>query len=254
MNVCPKCGKLSILNSKFCSRCGTEFGKNEENKREEFIGKVYKCPNCGTEIPSLTAHCPGCGIELNSSRTAEEAKIFIGKVLACDQRIDNSTTNPKSGWSSWSTWGKIGWVILNLYTICIPLIIYLLVNSPSAKSYDKLTYEEKEKVNLINGYLFPDDRGTILEVLMFIDNQVQNLASQRINGKSLYWMMVWKNKADQLAQKSKLLSLDEHDVNIVNRIDSNYKSAKKKYNLRKCAIIAAVILILIIVMNYPSGV
>lgn len=252
MKVCPKCGKMSILNSNFCTACGADMSgqpsQEQPAPKEEFIGKIYKCPNCGTEIPSMTAICPGCGIELNSSRTSEGAKQFIERIAECDRNIQSDTVKPNTGWASWSIAKKIGWVILNLYTACIPLLIYWILGGSSSNVASKLTGSEKEKVNVINGYVFPDDRGAILEALMFMENQVSNLSSQKVNPNGLYWMSVWKNKAGQLANKAAILFPGDNAArDISNRIESAYENSKKSYNIKKYITIAVVIVVIALI-------
>ena len=41
-------------------------------------------------------------------------------------RSSNIKTTQETGWNSWSTTGKVMWVLLNLYTCCIPLVFYLI--------------------------------------------------------------------------------------------------------------------------------
>ena len=43
------------------------------------------------------------------------------------QSLENKEEK-KRGWSSWNGLAKFGWVILNIYTYCIPLIIYYFYN------------------------------------------------------------------------------------------------------------------------------
>ena len=47
--ICPKCGQVSSVGTKFCSNCGTEIVKKEF------------CVNCGAELISDAKFCPKCG-------------------------------------------------------------------------------------------------------------------------------------------------------------------------------------------------
>ena len=52
MTFCINCGSEIVENAKFCQKCGHPTEKanhNEEKRKQEFVGKIYKCPNCGEE-------------------------------------------------------------------------------------------------------------------------------------------------------------------------------------------------------------
>ena len=128
MAYCSNCGQFVADGVKFCSNCGSPMNNGEDRttRQQEFAGKIIKCPSCGTEIPSFTAICPGCGHEINSARVSSAFKDFTNQISRCDTAIANSPAEPKTGWKSWGKGKKFGWVILNIYTLCIPLVIYLV--------------------------------------------------------------------------------------------------------------------------------
>lgn len=207
MAYCSNCGQFVADGVKFCSNCGSPMNNGEDRtkRQQEFAGKIIKCPACGTEIPSFTAICPGCGHEINSARVSSAFKDFTNQINQCDTAIANSPAEPKKGWKSWGKGKKIGWVILNIYTLCIPLVIYLLLPLLGIGGMSSLTSEEKKKANLINNFAFPNDRESILEGLLYIKGQMSALASGKIDRNTARWIKIWKNKASQLFEKAEMM-------------------------------------------------
>lgn len=158
MAFCTNCGKELSADAKFCSACGQEntvTAKDTTERKQEYVGKIKKCPACGEEIPALTAICPACGHELNSARVSAILKKFIDNINECDRRIANAPNPQKTGWASWSKAKQIWWVILNIFTSCIPLVIYLVMPLLKYNSTPKLTAEEKQKASLIENFPSP---------------------------------------------------------------------------------------------------
>lgn len=72
MSYCTNCGSQIADNAKYCHKCGAtnlNFANqsNSNQRREEYVGKVLKCPACGAEISGINAICPSCGHEINST-------------------------------------------------------------------------------------------------------------------------------------------------------------------------------------------
>ena len=164
MAFCSNCGKELAAGAKFCFECGTPVGKTDETvRRTVYSGEIHKCPVCGEVLQSMTAICPACGHEINSAKLASALKEFIDEINECDKIIANTPKKelPKKGWKSWKTGTRVFWVILNLFTSCIPLVIYL--SFPLLKPFLKknampeLTSDEKHKVSLIENLALTDD-------------------------------------------------------------------------------------------------
>ena len=67
MAICISCGNEAGEESKFCPECGTptpSSAKSHVSMREEYAGKVIKCPNCGSPLGSYCGNCPFCGYEI----------------------------------------------------------------------------------------------------------------------------------------------------------------------------------------------
>lgn len=209
MAFCIKCGEELPHGAKFCANCGTpvsqNHGKSQAKREQEYAGKIIKCPACGEALPSLTAICPACGHEINSATISESLRKFIEHLDNCDFQIANSPETPKKGWGVWSKGQRFWWVVINLFFWGIPLLIYLLRPLLRFTKTSKLTRAEKEKKSLIENYVFPNERGSILEALLFIKSKTSLLVSGKINGNSAFWIHLWTRKAEQLYQSAELL-------------------------------------------------
>ncbi len=259
MPFCIKCGKNLPDEAEFCFGCGAKVvvteknnpiaqEKNNSERREEWAGKVIKCPNCGDTIPSLTAICPSCGYELTSSQCSTALTEFIDQINACDYRIA-SEPNEKKGWSTWSKQQKTWWIILNVCLCCWPLIIYLCMPLIKSKKVPELSPEEKRKASLIENFPFPNDRQSILEALLFIKSKLSIISSSAINNQSAYWSNLWYSKGEQLYSKAQMLikgdsvAEETHSDILKFRNDINKKLKKRAF---KGGIIVIISIILIV--------
>ena len=55
MAYCVNCGAEMLENAKFCQKCGHPTGVNTRGtaRQQEFVGKIFKCPNCGEILKSF---------------------------------------------------------------------------------------------------------------------------------------------------------------------------------------------------------
>jgi predicted RNA-binding Zn-ribbon protein involved in translation (DUF1610 family) len=250
MAFCSSCGAKLEDGARFCPYCGTQTQQsNYKYKRtEEYAGKIIKCPACGSELPSFTAVCPSCGHEINSSRVSNSLKSFISQIDDCDRRIANSPEVSKKGWSTWGKGKKFGWVILNFYLACIPLMIYLIYPLLRIDKAPALTNEEKLKATFIENFPFPNDRGSILEALMFIKSKVSFLVTKDVNANNAYWTRLWTKKAEDLYQKAELMFPGDQIASgaykdIVNHSAKVKKKLKNRLQLTVAIIVAAIVFI-----------
>lgn len=250
MSFCSNCGKTVSANTKFCIECGEPINFTEDKtiRKQEFVGKVVKCPSCGMGLPSFTAVCPECGHEINSVRVSSSIKDFTEKMTQCDMEIANSNIEIKRGWSTWGTWGKIGWIFLNFSLLGIPILISVLWHSLGIGGGQKLTAAEKKKVTLIDNFAFPNDRESILEALLFIKSQVASLSSGKIDKDTVRWIKIWKNKANQLFEKAEIMFKgDKIASEAFSEIKKSEKRVMKSLNVK---VIFFVVLILVLFLVY----
>lgn len=217
---CSNCGTPFYKDAHYCMQCGTSIdGYIAGQRRQEYAGKVIKCPSCGTEIPSFTAICPGCGHEINSDRVSASLKAFIAEINECDEAIAKKPPIKKKWWE----FGK-----------------------------RMLTVEERKKVSVIEDFPFPNERESILEALLLIRSKVSFLASEPGNGKTSYWARLWSTKAEQLYVKAEImLNGDAAAKTAYSDIVAFWKRIKKK---RRNRFMLAVVGMLIIVCATAYGI
>lgn len=256
MAFCANCGNQLNGNELFCSACGTpqkiskvNNHQYSERRQNVYVGNVRKCPSCGAELSSFTAICPQCRHELNSVQVPDSIKDFSNHLNLVDIEIANSPI--VKSWKNWSGGAKFGWVVLNIFTLCIPLLIYLLLSVGGFGKFGKLSPTEKKKESFINNYSFPNDRETVLEALFFIKSQVAILSSESKNRKTKKWIQIWENKAKQLLNKSKVLfQEDSIATDTYNEIVAIRKKVNKSILIRSI-IILFIILVLVSIVILP---
>lgn len=249
MAFCSNCGVRLNDRAKFCPDCGSPVDMSIEvntKRKQEYLGSVIKCPSCGDELPSLTARCPACGHEINQARISSSIMFFADKINQCDRAIASDPNSPKNGWSSWGTGARVMWVILNICTLCIPLVFYFTLPFFKYGQTPSLSVNEKNKATYIENYTFPNDRESIIEALLFLKAKIMFLASEPLNDKTAYWYRLWTAKADQIYQKSEIvLKRDEVAQSVYNDIKKDGKVVRDK--VKKKAFLGAAILITMIV-------
>lgn len=208
MSYCKHCGRQIDDNSKFCPGCGAKISAdddflaqdNSEDRRQVFVGVIRKCPSCGAELPSTAAVCPQCGFELNTTKGSQAIETFSRELNSIEEKIASEGTK-NIGWSSWGTWKRIGWVLLNIYTGCLPILIPFILKQIrilTIKPSPKLTAMEEHKAKTIENYIVPNEKGAIVESLRFIRAKVEALNKQSKNERLMYWLNLWAVKAGQI--------------------------------------------------------
>lgn len=101
MRFCTNCGNSLRENAKFCDNCGNALDNNHEKtcdnhnkaddnvneRKQEWAGKIVKCPNCGEVLKSFNACCPSCGFEINTTQKTSSFDDFLEKIQQCDRNI-----------------------------------------------------------------------------------------------------------------------------------------------------------------------
>ena len=287
MPFCSNCGQEIDSNARFCSGCGTllndeeqsEKQRNEEQlkeekkpedslknqqpqqstyseRKQEYAGRVIKCPVCGAELPSFTAICPDCGHEVNSQHISSSVKEFIDAINEYDNVIAIDPEPPKTGWKAWSKGKRVIWVLLNIITSFIPLVIYLAFQLIKPvllpNSVPVLSADEKRKATLIENYAFPNEREATIEALMFTKSKMAFLASEKLNKKTLYWANLWNTKAEQLNQRANIILKGDK---IVESTYADITASKSKVDriVKVRAIIGAIIIVVFLAFVLING-
>lgn len=226
MSFCPNCGRKIEADTHFCPGCGRKVEEDAPQKSvrtQVYQGELHKCPSCGATVPSLTAICPECGHEFKSAQYASTMQEFTDKLREFDAAIAYAPQE-KAGWSSWTTAGKVWWVILNIYTFCIPLVIYSFKN----KGY-KAGSKAQQKASYIETFVFPNERETILQALLFAQSQVSLYSTNDTSGDNSYWEKVWFNKATQLHKIAQIIIPNDQ---VAIQAYSDIVSMNRKFNKR----------------------
>lgn len=284
MSLCGNCETKIASGIKFCPNCGKSTSETDQNgkqenlddvfemfsgepsvqsqnndsrykrqRRMEFVGSIKKCPSCGAELPSLTAICPICEHEINQVQISSSLITFIDAIDQCDRDIASSPSSSKKGWISWSKTARTFWVILNVYTLCIPLMIYFIAPMFRYGTTPSLSTAEKKKSALIENFIFPNDRESILEALLFIKSKTEFLASENLNTQTAYWARLWKAKAEQLYHKAQIvMKHDEVAQNAYSGVQKNDKRIKDKVKFK--ALVGGVILVAILSIIFVVGI
>ena len=220
------------------------------------VGQVKKCPACGAPVESFQTRCASCGHELNNQQVSGAIKEFVDQINAVDVEIAYDRGNYKQGWSSWGTGKKILWVILNIYTCLIPLLVGKIANALFPK-LPPLTPAEQKKKSLIENFVVPNNREDIMEFVLFsslkIENQIENAGiSISELGIANRWAKVWSDKCKQLSTRAGIVLVDDtKTMSIINGLMDKPKQlitrAKKRVLIRN-GILAAVIMITVILL------
>lgn len=261
MAYCKKCGRKVDDETMFCPQCGTPIERDEANvsaepdndaddavtRRQVYVGLIRKCPSCGAELASNVAVCPECGFELNTRKGAQALQEFSQELNTIEEAIAAEGIKNR-GWSSWKGWQKVLWVILNIYTFCLPIIITSLLKQIrvlTVKPSPKLSANEERKAKTIENYVVPNEKGAIIESLRFIRTKVEALNKQSKDERIMYWMNLWAVKAGQINSIANTSLKGDTDV------EQQYKGILKITNatnrsMRVVAGIKLAILLLII--------
>lgn len=98
MSFCVNCGKELVSGARFCAFCGlkigmnvvenTSFSQTQQNsqRQQEFIGKIFKCPNCGEVINQSAVRCNTCGYEISGKEANETVKMFSQQLMNLENR------------------------------------------------------------------------------------------------------------------------------------------------------------------------
>ena len=83
MAYCSNCGHLLPDGANFCENCGRQVNRSssENSKyRQEYAGKLIKCPCCGEALKSFVSVCPACGYELRGASASDAIEKFSIKL------------------------------------------------------------------------------------------------------------------------------------------------------------------------------
>ncbi|WP_024416468.1 zinc ribbon domain-containing protein [Streptococcus suis] len=96
MEFCINCGEKLVDGARFCAFCGTKVVihamqtpppiQTSTPRQQEYIGKVYKCPNCGEVISQSTVRCPSCSYEISGKEANETVRRFAHQLMELENK------------------------------------------------------------------------------------------------------------------------------------------------------------------------
>lgn len=235
MAFCQNCGNQLAADAKFCSNCGTPAGSTgtENVRKQEYVGSVKKCPNCGAVVASLNAVCTSCGHEFVNTKVDKSIKEFFDKISDFSDGYETKQDDEKN-----AEFGLVKYIFILAIIACfvtaftegvyelnkvgiLLIIIAVLLRPP-------LTQQEKKKRNLIETYVVPNNKESIIEFLMLSCSQIQPGANPITKeGKYIsFWNKVWKTKIRQTITKTKVVLVGDKDA------QEKIALIKKQYGIR----------------------
>ena len=230
MAFCQNCGEELAYGAKFCPECGTPAGNtgSENIRKQEFAGEIKKCPSCGSEIPAFTSHCPNCGHEFSETKVDNSVKEFFEKLSAYsdgyETDIDKEKGNNYAGIKYFICFIAVCIMGGSIMTrvedegfdfICFLLAILLIAAFMVAFLMKRpMTQADKQKKNLIETFIVPNNKEAIIEFLILSASQIQPRGNPftKEGQENNRWTSIWKTKIRQTITKSKLVLMNDKDA------------------------------------------
>lgn len=155
-------------------------------RQQEYVGKVYKCPNCGSVVGAMDAICSSCGFYLTDRNVGTSVQRFQEQL----GEIENKRYDKHSGGYKRSLKEVIG-------------------IGEDEREYDLIRKILQEKIALIKIFPVPNTVDQIVEfILLAVANIDVNESKRTIwnkKGKSDSISEAWIAKMQQVYQKAKML-------------------------------------------------
>ncbi|MCR4735121.1 MAG: hypothetical protein K5829_08980 [Treponema sp.] len=200
MVQCHICGKnIVITDAITCRKCGNTVCKDCFNTVDK------SCIECSSAliVPK--------GISPRIQQFAQEIRDLDETIAIEHENLRNTPDdNSKKWWSSWKGGKKFWYVVLNIYTFAIPVILHFLIiifkklfpKFEMIITRDVFTVAEKNKKALIENLIVNNDKDEIIEFLNIAKLQ-RELALKENNIRSMKWLNIWGAKTNQVINKAK---------------------------------------------------
>lgn len=198
MPFCKNCGAELIAGAKFCQKCGSSIIDNpkaQQEHRQEYGGKVYKCPRCGEVLNSFSANCPACGFELRGTAATNSVRELARKLEAIEARRDR---------------------------IFLP------------KKNNVITSTDQQKISLIKNFPIPNTKEDLYEFLVLASSNIDFDAYRAESSTDVRTMLsnAWRSKLEQAYQKASLIYQDDPQLaeiqELYKSVNSKIKKAKRR--------------------------
>ena len=205
MAYCVNCGTEIVSNAKFCQKCGHPTGTQNDSstRKQEFAGKVYKCPNCGEVLKAFEINCPACGHELRGTKASSAVKEFALKLEAIESKREYE--KPRGLFAA-------------------------------AEAQQRISKTDEQKISLIKSFSIPNSKEDMLEFMILATSSMNmktyDSANTNISKSEKEINAAWFSKVQQVYEKAKRsYSTDSTFTEIKALYDScnaEIKKSKKK--------------------------
>lgn len=229
---CSNCGAKNSVGAKYCQNCGVLMGtvlqhvnrlemnakvqmENEKcnaktdnkqhisstysERKQEFVGKIYKCPNCGEVLKAFETNCPACGLELRGIKATSAVREFSLKLEA----IEANREYEKQG---------------GLFA--------------KADAKQRISKTDEQKVNLIKNFPIPNSKEDILEFMILATSNVNmrlyDSTNTNISKGELAINDAWISKIRQTYEKARKVYGNEESFEQIQDIYDRYRLDIKK--------------------------
>lgn len=230
MAYCVNCGTKIVENAKFCQKCGCPVETQNERtmRKQEFVGKIYKCPNCGEVLKSFEINCPACGYELRGTQASSAVREFALKLEAIESRREYEKPA-----------GKFN----------------------ANENYYRISKTDEQKISLIKSFSVPNSKEDMLEFMILATSNMNmnayDSANTAITKAEKEINAAWFSKVQQVYEKAKR-SYTKDDIfveikELYDQCNTNINRSKKK-GILKWVLMFGWIPVLIIVLLFIIGV
>lgn len=202
MAYCSKCGVKLAEGAKFCQKCGSPVhgGYTYTNQRQqEYVGKVYKCPECGEVLKSFEINCPACGFELRGTKASGVVREFARKLEAIESRREYE--KPDGFFAR-------------------------------AQALQQVSKTDEQKISLIKSFAVPNTKEDMLEFMILATSSINLNAYDTANGASKSDQELnaaWLSKVQQVYEKAKRSYASDNIFHEIKHLhDKCHDSIKKK--------------------------
>lgn len=177
MAYCRNCGTQLIDGAKFCQKCGcsvTSESTGYTQRKQEFAGKLYKCPNCGEVLKSFELNCPACGYELRGARASSAVKEFALKLEAIESRREYE--KPRGLFAA-------------------------------AEAQQRISKTDEQKISLIKSFSVPNTKEDMLEFMILATSSMNmrtyDSTNTSVSKSEKEINAAWFSKVQQVYEKAK---------------------------------------------------
>ena len=230
MAFCTNCGQELPEDARFCQKCGcpvTDGNTGNTQRKQEFAGKLYKCPNCGEVLKSFELNCPVCGYELCGAKVSSAVKEFALKLEAIESKREYEKPH-------------------GLFA--------------AAEAQQRLSKTDEQKISLIKSFSVPNTKEDMLEFMILatssLNMRTYDSANTGISKSEKEVNAAWFSKVQQVYEKAKrTFSTDSTFEEIKTLYDScneEIKKSKKKGIIKWGLMLGwiPIVLISLIVLNF----